>query len=138
MGSSLKSARQKHCWIMLAHDYDLCCRDFLAKQFGDVESAQAEHDPEHAAQLELDGDRDKLRRIGAAAESDCHGTRGKLRMGQIESDSRARVERILLHATDNANDFLADLTLTYNKARQAAITNQILEIVSGANALASS
>ncbi|MEO7001458.1 MAG: ATP synthase F1 subunit gamma [Ktedonobacterales bacterium] len=39
------------------------------------------------------------------------------------------------NATDNANDLLADLTLTYNKARQAAITNQILEIVSGANAL---
>ncbi len=41
------------------------------------------------------------------------------------------------NATDNANDFLADLTLSYNKARQAAITNQILEIVSGANALSS-
>ena len=40
------------------------------------------------------------------------------------------------NATDNANDLLADLTLTYNKARQASITNQILEIVSGANALA--
>ncbi len=39
------------------------------------------------------------------------------------------------NATDNANDFLADLTLTYNKARQAAITNQILEIVAGAGAL---
>jgi F-type H+-transporting ATPase subunit gamma len=38
------------------------------------------------------------------------------------------------NATDNATDLLGDLTLTYNKARQAAITNQILEIVSGANA----
>ncbi|HUY76830.1 MAG TPA: ATP synthase F1 subunit gamma [Ktedonobacterales bacterium] len=38
------------------------------------------------------------------------------------------------NATDNANDFLDDLTLTYNKARQAAITNQILEIVAGAGA----
>ena len=38
------------------------------------------------------------------------------------------------NATDNATDLLEDLTLTYNKARQAAITNQILEIVAGANA----
>ena len=35
------------------------------------------------------------------------------------------------NATDNANDLLDDLTLTYNKARQAAITTQILEIVAG-------
>ncbi|HEX8732874.1 MAG TPA: ATP synthase F1 subunit gamma [Ktedonobacterales bacterium] len=39
------------------------------------------------------------------------------------------------NATDSANDLLADLTLTYNKVRQTAITTQILEIVSGANAL---
>ncbi|MPQ48557.1 ATP synthase F1 subunit gamma [Marinifilum sp. N1E240] len=39
-------------------------------------------------------------------------------------------------ATDNATDLIQDLNLTYNKARQAAITNEILEIVSGANALA--
>lgn len=37
------------------------------------------------------------------------------------------------NATDNANDLLQDLTLTYNKARQAAITTQILEIVAGAS-----
>lgn len=39
------------------------------------------------------------------------------------------------NATDSANDLLQDLTLTYNKARQAAITTQILEVVSGAEAL---
>jgi F-type H+-transporting ATPase subunit gamma len=39
------------------------------------------------------------------------------------------------NATDNATDLADDLNLTYNKARQAAITNQILEVVSGANAL---
>jgi F-type H+-transporting ATPase subunit gamma len=38
-------------------------------------------------------------------------------------------------ATDNATDLLRDLRLTYNKARQAAITNEILEIVGGAEAL---
>ena len=39
------------------------------------------------------------------------------------------------NATDNANDLIQDLTLTYNKARQASITTEILEIVSGAAAL---
>jgi F-type H+-transporting ATPase subunit gamma len=38
-------------------------------------------------------------------------------------------------ATDNATDLLQDLNLNYNKARQAAITNELLEIVSGAEAL---
>jgi len=38
-------------------------------------------------------------------------------------------------ATDNATTLIKDLQLTYNKARQSAITNEILEIVSGAEAL---
>jgi len=38
-------------------------------------------------------------------------------------------------ATDNATELRNDLLLTYNKARQAAITNEILEIVGGAEAL---
>ena len=38
-------------------------------------------------------------------------------------------------ATDNANDLVRDLTLQMNKARQAQITQEILEIVSGAEAL---
>ncbi len=38
-------------------------------------------------------------------------------------------------ATDNATELIKDLTLIYNKARQAAITNEILEITSGAEAL---
>ncbi len=38
-------------------------------------------------------------------------------------------------ATDNANELVQDLTLTYNKARQASITTEILEVVGGAQAL---
>lgn len=38
-------------------------------------------------------------------------------------------------ATDNAGALVKDLKITYNKARQAAITNEILEIVAGADAL---
>jgi F-type H+-transporting ATPase subunit gamma len=39
------------------------------------------------------------------------------------------------NATDNANDLVSDLTLQMNKARQAQITQEILEIVGGAEAL---
>ena len=38
-------------------------------------------------------------------------------------------------ATDNATELLKDLRLSYNKARQASITNEIIEIVSGSEAL---
>lgn len=40
-------------------------------------------------------------------------------------------------ATENAQDLLRDLKISYNKARQEAITNEILEIVGGAAALES-
>ncbi|MGB9731675.1 MULTISPECIES: ATP synthase F1 subunit gamma [Calditerrivibrio] len=39
------------------------------------------------------------------------------------------------NATRNAGEFIRKLTLTYNKARQAAITKEILDIVNGAEAL---
>lgn len=34
-------------------------------------------------------------------------------------------------ATDNANDLIQELTLIYNKSRQQAITNELLDIVGG-------
>jgi F-type H+-transporting ATPase subunit gamma len=39
------------------------------------------------------------------------------------------------NASDNAKELVKTLNLTYNKARQAAITQEILEVVAGANAL---
>jgi len=38
-------------------------------------------------------------------------------------------------ATENAADLIDVLTLTYNRARQAAITTEIIEIASGAEAI---
>jgi F-type H+-transporting ATPase subunit gamma len=38
-------------------------------------------------------------------------------------------------ATDNASDLIVELNLVYNKARQAAITQEISEIVGGAAAV---
>ena len=38
-------------------------------------------------------------------------------------------------ASDNANNVIAELTLVYNKSRQAAITQELSEIVAGAAAV---
>jgi F-type H+-transporting ATPase subunit gamma len=40
------------------------------------------------------------------------------------------------NAAENANDMIEDLTLAMNRARQAEITQEILEVVGGAEALA--
>ena len=39
------------------------------------------------------------------------------------------------NATDNAQEIVEDLTLKYNQSRQAAITQEISEIIGGADAL---
>ena len=39
------------------------------------------------------------------------------------------------NATENAGDMISELTLEFNKARQTAITTEMLEIVGGAEAL---
>jgi F-type H+-transporting ATPase subunit gamma len=39
------------------------------------------------------------------------------------------------NATENATEMISSLQLVYNKARQAAITKELLEVVGGAEAL---
>ncbi len=58
----------------------------------------------------------------------------KALLDSFASEHGARMTAMHM-ATDNATELLKDLKLTYNKARQAAITNEILEIVSGSDAL---
>jgi F-type H+-transporting ATPase subunit gamma len=55
----------------------------------------------------------------------------------LESAASEHSSRMIAmkNATDNAGDMVKELTLTYNKARQAAITQEIAEIVGGAAAL---
>lgn len=58
-------------------------------------------------------------------------------LDSIASEHGARMTA-MHKATDNAQALKNDLVIFYNKARQAAITNEILEIVSGAEALKNS
>jgi F-type H+-transporting ATPase subunit gamma len=55
----------------------------------------------------------------------------------LASEHSARMVA-MRNATDNANALVDDLTLSYNKARQLAITNEMLDIVGGAEALGQS
>ena len=52
----------------------------------------------------------------------------------IASEHGARMTS-MTKATDNATEILRELRLKYNNARQSSITNELIEIVSGANAL---
>jgi F-type H+-transporting ATPase subunit gamma len=55
----------------------------------------------------------------------------------LESFASEQAARMVAmeNATDNAGEMIKELNLKYNNARQAAITTEILEIVSGAEAL---
>jgi F-type H+-transporting ATPase subunit gamma len=61
----------------------------------------------------------------------------KIMLDSFASEHGARMTAMHL-ATENAKELLRSLQLSYNKARQAAITNEILEIVGGAEALRNS
>ena len=56
----------------------------------------------------------------------------------MESNAAAEGARMAAmdNASENASELISTLTLQYNKARQAAITKELLEVVSGAEALA--
>ena len=58
----------------------------------------------------------------------------KILLDSFTSEHGARMVS-MTQATDNAAELLKELNLSYNKARQGAITNEIIEIVSGADAL---
>jgi F-type H+-transporting ATPase subunit gamma len=57
--------------------------------------------------------------------------------GMIESAAAEQAARrvAMENASNNADEMIDDLTLTFNQARQAAITQEIAEIVGGAEAL---
>ena len=57
--------------------------------------------------------------------------------GVLESNASEHGARMTAmdKATENAKELLKELSLTYNRTRQAAITKEILEIVGGAEAL---
>jgi F-type H+-transporting ATPase subunit gamma len=58
----------------------------------------------------------------------------RLLLESFSSEHAARMNA-MRNATDNASELIDSLTLMYNKARQAGITRELLDIVGGAEAL---
>ena len=55
-------------------------------------------------------------------------------MEAVASENGARMTA-MDNATSNAEDIISDLSLKYNRARQGTITQELTEIVAGANAI---
>ncbi len=111
----------------------------------ETEESEAERDPteELAEQLrEENGLEDQIYKFEPSAEEVLGGLLTSYLLSSVfralleskASEQGARMSA-MKNATDNAEDMIEELTLTYNKARQGAITQEILEIVSGAEAL---
>ncbi|WP_347862198.1 F0F1 ATP synthase subunit gamma [Salimicrobium sp. PL1-032A] len=96
--------------------------DISAEQATKSSSASYEYEPNQEEILEV--------LLPQYAESLIYGA-------LIDSKASEHAARMtaMKSATDNADDLIDDLSLTYNRARQAAITQEITEIVGGASAL---
>jgi F-type H+-transporting ATPase subunit gamma len=77
---------------------------------------------------------DKARIIGALLPKHLNAQMWTTLLDSYAAELGARMTAMDM-ATENAKELIRSLNLTYNKVRQASITKEILEIVSGANAL---
>ncbi|MGT2754130.1 F0F1 ATP synthase subunit gamma [Streptococcus ovis] len=86
----------------------------------------------HTAAFELEPDRDAIleQLLPQYAESMIYGA-----ILDAKTAENAAGMTAMQTATDNAKNVINDLTIQYNRARQAAITQEITEIVAGASAL---
>ena len=64
---------------------------------------------------------DRILQVGALIEA-------------VASENGARMQA-MDNATSNADEMISDLSLKYNRARQASITQELTEIIAGANAI---
>lgn len=104
----------------------------VTEQFLPVEPAEGEDQNGVQTSFIFDPSRDEI--LGSIVPSILRTQLYKALLDSWASEQGARMTA-MSQATDNATELLKELKLTYNKARQAAITNEILEIVSGAEAL---
>ena len=91
-----------------------------------------EADEEHSLTFELETSRDEIleQLLPQFAESMIYGA-----IIDAKTAENAAGMTAMQTATDNAKKVINDLTIQYNRARQAAITQEITEIVAGASAL---
>lgn len=108
----------------------------VCEQFLPIVSQQATDDRQDASEIEIDyifqPSRDEIynEMVPKSLKMQVY----KILLDSFASEQGARMIS-MTQATDNATELLKELNLTYNKARQSAITNELVEIVSGADAL---
>lgn len=108
----------------------------VCEQFLPIVSQQATDDGQDASEIEIDyifqPSREEIynEMVPKTLKMQVY----KILLDSFASEQGARMIS-MTQATDNATELLKELNLTYNKARQSAITNELVEIVSGADAL---
>lgn len=108
----------------------------VCEQFLPIVSQQATDDGQDASEIEIDyifqPSREEIynEMVPKSLKMQVY----KILLDSFASEQGARMIS-MTQATDNATELLKELNLTYNKARQSAITNELVEIVSGADAL---
>lgn len=105
-----------------------------AEQFLPIEPKETENQEEDSNEVDYIFEPEKDKIIKELIPKSLKIQLFKAIRDSVASEHGARMTA-MHKATDNATELLEDLTLSYNKARQAAITNEILEIVGGAEAL---
>lgn len=95
-----------------------------------VELKMAEADSQAAVDYIVEPGRDEL--LGALVPKVVEVKMQTALLDAVAAEHAARVLAMQV-ATDNATDLISELTLEYNKGRQQAITNELLDIMSGAN-----
>ncbi|MBI4563711.1 MAG: ATP synthase F1 subunit gamma [Planctomycetes bacterium] len=103
-----------------------------AVKFLPIEPETAKGEPKPAADYEFEPEPEKIleKLIPRYLEVTFH----RLLLESMSSEHAARMNA-MRNATDNATELISTLTLQYNKARQAGITRELLDIVGGAEAL---
>ena len=95
-----------------------------------VELKKAEEEAAHAVDYIVEPGREEL--LAALVPKVVEVQLFTALLDAVAAEHAARVLAMQI-ATDNATDLISQLTLEYNKGRQQAITNELLDIVSGAN-----
>lgn len=119
-------------YAVYAHFKNAATQEFLAEQFLPIAKLENEEGDNQKADYIFEPNKEEL--ITELVPKILKTQFYRFLLDSNASEQGARMVA-MEQATDNAESLLKDLKLVYNRERQAAITNEILEIVGGAAAL---
>jgi F-type H+-transporting ATPase subunit gamma len=110
----------------------LVVRELLPVRYADPDEGEVEAASEPVVDYLYEPDTETV--LDAALRRHVHSQIWRALLESEASEHGARMTAMDA-ATENAVEMVADLTLLYNRARQSGITTEIIEVVSGADAL---